>query len=199
MIERYQQLVPLSTPFPCNTEGGRSPTPPTSVHKLRPGDIDVIGAMGDSITGGNGIAARNLLQVLVDNRGMSWSIGGQNTWREFLTLPNILKEFNPDLIGYSLGDSLSHQKGSQFNVADGGAMSRDMPFQAKLLVRRMKRDKRVDIKNHWKVKNQFSHRTEVGNHFSHLTEVGNQFSHRTEVGNHFSHLTEVGNQFSHRT
>nr|CAD7201851.1 unnamed protein product [Timema douglasi] len=147
---RYQQLVPLSTPFPCNTEGGRSPTPPTSVHKLRPGDIDVIGAMGDSITGGNGIAARNLLQVLVDNRGMSWSIGGQNTWREFLTLPNILKEFNPDLIGYSLGDSLSHQKGSQFNVADGGAMSRDMPFQAKLLVRRMKRDKRVDIKNHWK-------------------------------------------------
>nr|CAD7578918.1 unnamed protein product [Timema californicum] len=77
--------------------------------------------------------------------------GGQNTWREFLTLPNILKEFNPDLIGYSLGDSLSHQKGSQFNVADGGAMSRDMPFQAKLLVRRMKRDKRVDIKNHWKV------------------------------------------------
>nr|CAD7402170.1 unnamed protein product [Timema cristinae] len=293
---RYQQLIPLSTPFPCKTEGGRSPTPPSSVHKLRPGDIDVIGAMGDSLTGGNGIAARNLLQVLVDNRGMSWSIvrgvrgrggcsrtysivhehrsqaqiqsievlerawqraqlaliavhlsvcslvrrerggggspnaasseprtlaqlnvdfvvesisGGQNTWREFLTLPNILKEFNPDLIGYSLGDSLSHQKGSQFNVAEGGAMSRDMPFQAKLLVRRMKRDKRVDIKNHWKVGNHFSICTELGNNFSHRikvenhlgrsTEFGNNLIRRTEVGNNLRRRNEVGNHFSRRT
>jgi hypothetical protein len=64
---------------------------PTSVHKLRPGDIDVIAAMGDSLTAGTGIFANNVLQVLVENRGVTAAGGGQGTWREYLTLPNILK------------------------------------------------------------------------------------------------------------
>lgn len=61
------------------------------MHKLRPGDIDVIGALGDSLTAGLGIFATNIFQVLIENRGVTASIGGQSTWREFLTLPNIIK------------------------------------------------------------------------------------------------------------
>jgi hypothetical protein len=48
------------------------------VHSLRPGDIDVVGAMGDSLTAGSASAAANLVEVLIENRGMSWSGGESN-------------------------------------------------------------------------------------------------------------------------
>lgn len=86
---------------------------PNSVHRLRPGDIDIIGAMGDSLTAGNGILATNILQVFTENRGKSWSGGGEGNLQQFLTLPNILKEFNPNLYGYSLKDSLTIERDSK--------------------------------------------------------------------------------------
>ncbi|XP_076389005.1 phospholipase B1, membrane-associated-like isoform X2 [Megachile rotundata] len=131
--------------------GGRSPKVPDSVHRLRPGDIDVIAAMGDSVTAGAAIFASNIMQILVENRGVAASIGGQGNWRTFLTLPNILKEFNPNLLGYSRGDSLIYHSNSHFNVAETGAMARDMPFMARYLIDRMKQDSRVNIKEHWKL------------------------------------------------
>ncbi|XP_026479976.1 phospholipase B1, membrane-associated-like [Ctenocephalides felis] len=138
-------------PFPCSLENGRSSEPPKSVHKLKPGDIDVIGAIGDSLTAGNGGAATNIFQVFTENRGISWSIGGQGTWREYLTLPNMLKEYNPKLFGYSLADSFTFHKESQFNVAEAGAMSRDTPYMAKMLVKRISSDPRVNFAKHWKL------------------------------------------------
>lgn len=45
--------------------------PPTSVHELRPGDIDIIGSIGDSLTVGTGSFSYNLLQLVVDHRGTS--------------------------------------------------------------------------------------------------------------------------------
>jgi hypothetical protein len=80
-----------------------------------------------------------------------FTAGGESTWREYLTLPNILKEFNPALIGYALKDSLGSQKNSQFNVAEPLGIASDMAFQAKLLVRRMLSEKRVDYEKDWKV------------------------------------------------
>lgn len=96
-----------------NGPGRRSEEPPTSVHRLRPGDIDIIGALGDSLTAGNGILANNILHVVQENRGVSWSIGGQGTWQQYLTIPNILKEFNPNLYGYALKDGLSTERSSK--------------------------------------------------------------------------------------
>jgi len=61
------------------------------VHKLRPGDIDVIAAMGDSLTAGAGIFADSLFQIVIENRGVTATGGGQGTWRQYLTLPNIIK------------------------------------------------------------------------------------------------------------
>lgn len=55
------------------------------------------------------------------------------------------------MVGYSLGDGLGHQRITQFNTAEIGAMSRDLPHMARELVKRMKNDPRVDIQNHWKV------------------------------------------------
>lgn len=62
-----------------------------------------------------------------------------------------LQEFNPNLIGYASSDAFTAEKKSEFNVAEGGAMSRDLPFMAQILVKRMRNDPRVDLKNHWKV------------------------------------------------
>lgn len=56
----------------------RSGKRPKSVHKLRPGDIDVIAAIGDSLTAGLGIVATNLIQLVIENRGLSWCIGISN-------------------------------------------------------------------------------------------------------------------------
>lgn len=39
----------------------------------------------------------------------------------------------------------------RFNVAEIGAMSRDMPYMSKVLVKRMYNDPKVDIENHWKL------------------------------------------------
>jgi len=79
--------------------------------------------MGDSLTAGNGIFATNLLHVTVENRGVVWSIGGQYDWRKYLTLPNILKEFNPNLYGYAIKDGISTDRTSRFDVAELAAMS----------------------------------------------------------------------------
>jgi hypothetical protein len=47
----------------------RSAETPNSVHKLRPGDIDIIAAMGDSLTAGNGALATNMMQVSLEYKG----------------------------------------------------------------------------------------------------------------------------------
>lgn len=66
-----------SIPFPCenSTKHGRSQVKPTSVHKLRPGDIDLIAAMGDSLVAGNGALEEWALGTLIENRGVSWCAG----------------------------------------------------------------------------------------------------------------------------
>lgn len=60
---------PAPPPFPCSTEGMRSVQTPTSVHALRPGDIQCVAAMGDSITAGMGARAITPIGVLLENRG----------------------------------------------------------------------------------------------------------------------------------
>ena len=74
-MQKLQPVVDPNVPFPCNTSNFRSKTKPKTVHELRPGDIDIIAAMGDSLTAGNGAAASNLLHITTENRGISWSIG----------------------------------------------------------------------------------------------------------------------------
>jgi GDSL-like Lipase/Acylhydrolase len=135
-----------------NGAGRRSESVPTSVHRLTPGDIDIIGAIGDSLTAANGAFALDVLQTTLEGRGVSWSIGGKDNWRRFITLPNLIKEFNPNLYGYSTAEnSLGFQKESKFNVAEPGAISGHTIRQAKNIVKRMRSDENVDIQRHWKL------------------------------------------------
>lgn len=137
--------------FPCDLSLGRSKEVPESVHKLRPGDIQAIGAIGDSLTTASGALSSRLGHMFTENRGLAWSIGGQWDWRNATTVPNILKVFNPNLVGYSLNDSLTYSAGTEFNTAEIGAISLDLPDLAKVLVERFKKDPRVNFENDWKL------------------------------------------------
>ena len=100
----YFNYTPFKKPgytFDCDTSEFVSAQVPTSVHKLRPGDINVVAAMGDSITAAAGGNARTILGLLTEYRDRSWSIGGKQELEQIVTLPNILKKFNPHLKGAS--------------------------------------------------------------------------------------------------
>ncbi|KAL1117924.1 hypothetical protein AAG570_004237 [Ranatra chinensis] len=151
---RRQPVLPPYVEFPCSESAatfGRSPYRPDSVHALRPGDIDVIAAMGDSLVAGNGAMEDYALGTFIEHRGVSWCAGGDGTWREYLTLPNILKEFNPNLRGYSVGKAQFPSPPSGLNVAFPVSADEDALKQAKQLVLKMKRDPKVDFENDWKM------------------------------------------------
>jgi len=151
-FQKVQQEFDKSEKFFCNVTEGRSKSVPTSVHRLRPGDIDIVGAIGSSLTAGNGAFATNIVQVTIQNRGVSWSIGGRGNWRKFLTLPNILKKYNKKLYGYpTVGSSLGYQMESKFNVAEPGAITNHAITQAKNLLLRMRSDPNVNMKQQWKI------------------------------------------------
>ncbi|XP_073412440.1 phospholipase B1, membrane-associated [Dendrobates tinctorius] len=130
-----------------------SPVKPTSVHRLRPADINVVAALGDSLTAGNGIASNpnDVLDVIKQYRGLSWSIGGDSSLDLVTTLPNILKEFNPFLTGYAIDTGSSDSHNAFLNRAVPGAKALDMPAQAQALVDQMKSDKRIRINDDWKL------------------------------------------------
>ncbi|XP_005186360.1 phospholipase B1, membrane-associated [Musca domestica] len=148
---KVQKQIPKSQPFPCSLNGTRSPEVPDSVHRLRPGDIDIIAAMGDSLTAGTAIMSQSLIDVVAEYRGVVSTGGGLRDWRTYLTLPNIFKVFNPKLYGYAIGNVVSRDRASRFNVGEGSALTLDMPYQARVLIRRLERDPQVDMARHWKV------------------------------------------------
>ncbi|OBS68523.1 hypothetical protein A6R68_02939, partial [Neotoma lepida] len=103
--------------FLC-TEQNPSSSVPSSVHELRPADIKVVAAMGDSLTTALGARPSESSNLTTPWRGLSWSIGGDGTLETHTTLPNILKKFNPSILGFSTG-TLEETAG--LNVADEGA------------------------------------------------------------------------------
>jgi phospholipase B1 len=147
----------LHNEFPCpiDQKPGQREVP-TSVHKLQPSDIKCVGALGDSLTAGLGAHAITPVGLVYESRGVSWSVGGDHTYKKVLSLPNSLREYNPDLKGYSTKTSTIFLKGQNathngLNVAKSGDRSYHMPDQARLLLERIKSGKFCDWENDWKV------------------------------------------------
>jgi phospholipase B1 len=85
-------------------------SPPTSVHDLRPDDIKVVMALGDSLTAAFGAEKfmgdfKDWLKNLFEYRGKSFSIGADPG---MVTIPNILSHYRPDVVGGSKGSHLVH-------------------------------------------------------------------------------------------
>jgi len=140
-------------PFNCSTSIPHPPAPATTVHKLTPYDVNVVAAMGDSITAAFGALSFTLVDLFVEFRGISWSIGGDSTLKKHITLPNILKRFNPTVKGYASGIAppLIAVPWEHLNVAVSGSTAYDLLDQAKELVARLERNKAYDMEKDWKV------------------------------------------------
>ena len=108
-------------------------TPATNVHELKPSDVSVMAALGDSITACNGCGAETVAQVGINNRGFSWSVGGNQSLETLLSLPNIIKKYNADVTGWSWSREVirdqndthcsNNMECSQLNVAVPGAVN----------------------------------------------------------------------------
>ncbi|XP_030410144.1 phospholipase B1, membrane-associated [Gopherus evgoodei] len=150
--EALSQERSYGTSIPC-FDRNPSNTVPVSVHNLRPADIKVIGALGDSLTAGNGAGSKpnDVLDVLTQYRGLSWSIGGDENITTVTTLANILREFNPSLQGFSIGKGNQDSSNAFLNQAVAGARSENVPSQARRLVDLMKNDTRINFQEDWKL------------------------------------------------
>lgn len=136
--------------FNCSTYGP-SPVPPTNVNQLRPGDIGIVAALGDSITAGFGAGASSIFSVFTEYRGLSWSIGGDDSVSSVLTVPNALRQYNPAVKGFSFGTGKEDSSNSQLDIAVSGAVASDMPGQAQALIDKIKANSTYDFENSWKL------------------------------------------------
>ncbi|KAM7352735.1 phospholipase B1, membrane-associated-like [Cochliomyia hominivorax] len=148
---KIQKPRPQWEHFPCPLNNTRSRQTPKTVHELRPGDIDVVAAIGDSLSAGNGIISQQIAHIATEFRGLAFSGGGLEDWRTVLTLPNILKVFNPNLYGFATGEVLTVDRNSHLNIAEPMIMSRDLLYQSNIFIARLKKDPHVDFRNHWKL------------------------------------------------
>ena len=142
--------------FQCTNDSSNITS--SSIHRLRPRDIKVISALGDSLTAALGSNANNIFGLLFEYRGRSWSMGGDSFLENLVTFPNILKKFNPNLTGYSrtgFDFFFLTKEGIGFNVAVSGSEANNMPKQVKMLVKRLRQSKELDFDNDWKLINLF--------------------------------------------
>jgi phospholipase B1 len=94
------------------------------------------------------------IETFIENRGSSWSVGGKSSLDELTTIPNLLKKYNPNLLGFSKFDNFAKQMGldkNSLNVAVSGNEAHNMPAQAKDLIQRIKNDKKVNFEKDWKL------------------------------------------------
>ncbi|KAF7253582.1 Phospholipase B1, membrane-associated, partial [Varanus komodoensis] len=120
----------------------------TSVHRLQPADLQVVAALGDSFMAAVGAKATDLHDLKTAWKGLSWSTGSDGSLETHTTLPNILKKFNPKLTGFSTG---TQKETAGFNVAAEGAMARNLPEQARELVKLMKSSQNINFEKDWKL------------------------------------------------
>ncbi|VDM53547.1 unnamed protein product [Angiostrongylus costaricensis] len=132
--------------YSCDAELMKpSKTIPSNVNAVRPADIKVI-----------------MFHLLVsgktsDSLGLAFHAGGDKSLDEHVTIPNILKKYNPNLFGYSVGiGSPNVWEIAHLNVAMPGANAADLPRQARQLVGLLEQHPQsVNIKDDWKLLNIF--------------------------------------------
>lgn len=137
---------------------GPSPSVPTSVHALRPGDIKIVAALGDSLTAANGAGAAkdDPLALLLQYRGLAFQGGGDKSLEEHASIPNILKKYNPKIFGWAHGICSSDVWDKAYlNLGYPGAESSDLIGQANQLVHLMQTHSEIDINHDWKLINIF--------------------------------------------
>jgi phospholipase B1 len=131
---------------------------PTSVHAVKPADIKIVAALGDSLTAANGAGApkEDAVAILLQYRGLAFQGGGDKGLDGHITLPNILRKYNPSIFGYANGVSASDVwEKAHLNLGFPGAESGDLIGQARQLVQLMQTHSEINLQNDWKLINIF--------------------------------------------
>ena len=144
-----QSVKPVPIPFSCEPY---SLAPAQTVNELTPADIKVVAAIGDSLTAAMGAKACTVLTNLIEYRGVSWSIGGDDDISISGTMPNIIKKYNPGVIGYAIKTGSEDSANARFDQAVSGAIAIDLwENQISALLLRMQQDTSVNMQTDWKV------------------------------------------------
>jgi len=130
------------------------PPPATSVTALHPGNIKVVMALGDSISAGFAMKG-----FPVEYRGLVFSVGGDEYISDFedtkaVTIPNILKFYNPNLQGQATGETIPFTQGDYLDGAIVEAKIEDIPAQVQYLINTLKSAEysgTIDFNNDWKL------------------------------------------------
>ncbi|XP_073493559.1 phospholipase B1, membrane-associated-like [Phyllobates terribilis] len=132
-----------------------SPEPPTTADRVRPGDVKIVAALGDSLTAAIGANATNILEIPTEYRQLSWSIGGYGNLSDTITLPNILKNFNPHLVGFGKRSTLSYRpaalEDAGLNLAVTGANTLLLPDQVRRLIDLLRLLPEINFQEDWKI------------------------------------------------
>uniref|UniRef100_A0A914DIZ3 Uncharacterized protein n=1 Tax=Acrobeloides nanus TaxID=290746 RepID=A0A914DIZ3_9BILA len=108
---------------------------PTNVHSVRPADINLVMALGDSLTAANGADATDIIQVALQYRGLAFLAGGDKGLDKHITIPNILQKYNPNVFGQSYGIGSSEVWDVAYlNMGYPGALASSLPKEAQQLV-----------------------------------------------------------------
>jgi hypothetical protein len=168
--QRKQRMAdvnpPVIPPFDCPKLP--NPPPATNVNRLRPGNIKVTMAVGDSISAGFAMKSGHFWDVktdFVEYRGSVFSIGGDD---EMMTIPNFLRNYNPDIVGPSVNvtlplDAVSFDNHilvpwdpfiTHLNGAQSGARIEDVPAQVDYIIGQLNSaayKTKVNMKTDWKL------------------------------------------------
>ncbi|XP_036811337.1 phospholipase B1, membrane-associated-like isoform X2 [Oncorhynchus mykiss] len=132
-----------------------SPTVPTSVELVKAADIKVIAALGDSLTTAIAANGSTILSVPVEYRHVSWSIGGYGTYQDVITLANIFKLFNPELLGpaprWTLHGFPTSINETGFNFAVTGHNSLNVSDQTRHMIDTFRSYPGLNYKEDWKL------------------------------------------------
>ncbi|KAJ8341371.1 hypothetical protein SKAU_G00336620 [Synaphobranchus kaupii] len=140
--------------FQCE-DMGPSPTNPSSVELVKAADIRVIAAMGDSLTTAVAANASSFLTIPLEYRQVSWSIGGYGTFQDVITLANIVRLFNPNVLGpapkmtFTNGPLTINDTG--FNLAVTGHNTLNFSEQARNLIDTFKSYPGLNFTEDWKL------------------------------------------------
>ncbi|KAI9494814.1 hypothetical protein BDB00DRAFT_741753, partial [Zychaea mexicana] len=167
LFARYVAALSASSISKCPQLAARA-SGPAGAYDLRPDDIKVIGAMGDSIMAGYGLEGINdgrggsgllNLSAITEYRGKSWAIGGDDGQ---VTVANLVKHYNSSLEGPAVGKHLlSLCPGMKheiyypnidiLNAAISGAIAKTLNAELDYLISRMKELPNVNFQTDWKM------------------------------------------------
>lgn len=143
--------------------------PVTSVHQLHPSQIDVIAALGDSVTVAQAAKSTSIFDIFEQYPGISFVTGDDVTLNEQSTLINMFRKFSPQIKG---GSSDKTKKFNDFNLAVPGSFSYELPEQAKNLTKTLKGRLGPKNEDKWKLVNIFIGHNDLCNVCHNMTLYG---------------------------